>query len=804
MTTWATAQLFTNVTAGWWRTNPANPNIGRGLAIGNLTTTPYPAAFQVHGDLTATQTGEVFRTNASQAILGVPNPTFWRMFHGGSTPDFERGQFFAEPAAQNGLFQFNINAPTGHLQLHTQNVQRARLNGNVTSDMGPSTAPPFTNVNRDGFFALSGTADAVANPTSRAPFTRLHLVDNAVSANDPTVYAQQHGFRPWQRNGVTFTGNSDQSYIGHRYAGNDNTDFVIQWSDNPNGSPWGTDRMRFVFTTQFNPANTRGATSVEGLEAIRLWPRDNFRVNVGIGDFFAGNQLTPATVTDPTERLDILNGRMRIRQLPDDSAAVDSFYVMVVDRTVLTEDNQERGVVKWVDPSALGGGGADCDWTVENDGTSGPGVSHNVYTAVGVSDDCPDGEDRVGIGTATPGAKLHVRKGVLIDPGTDHAALLHNTTGAIMSIGAEGWADGGVHNIGVHGLAENSSRLYGVWGVARNGGGGAYGVRAEAYASPTPIGVSALALGGGTTTGMQSQASGGTNFNRGVLASATGGQEAMGLYGFASLGTSSNYGVFGQATGTNAWAGWFDGDVKITSTLTVNTTVYTSDGSLKTGIEPAPSCLPIIDALQPKTYRFTQAATDALNLDSDQHVGLIAQELEGVLPTLVHEVRMPARFDSLGNMVSNQWSYKGVDYVSLIPYLIGAVKELSAQHASMQQQLAACCTAPPTDSDQRSGAIGTGATEEQLTLAQERLLRIAPNPFTDRTTLYCTLERAGRMQLLANSADGRDLRVLAEGQREAGEFQLEWSTAHLAPGMYYVTLLLDGEPVVKRAVKVRE
>jgi hypothetical protein len=210
---------------------------------------------------------------------------------------------------------------------------------------------------------------------------------------------------------------------------------------------------------------------------------------------------------------------------------------------------------------------------------------------------------------------------------------------------------------------------------------------------------------------MQSQASGGTNFNRGVLASATGGQEAMGLYGFASLGTSSNYGVFGQATGTNAWAGWFDGDVKITSTLTVNTTVYTSDGSLKTGIEPAPSCLPIIDALQPKTYRFTQAATDALNLDSDQHVGLIAQELEGVLPTLVHEVSMPARFDSLGNMVSDQWSYKGVDYVSLIPYLIGAVKELSAQHASMQQQLAACCTAPPTDSDQRSGAIGTGATE---------------------------------------------------------------------------------------------
>ncbi len=58
------------------------------------------------------------------------------------------------------------------------------------------------------------------------------------------------------------------------------------------------------------------------------------------------------------------------------------------------------------------------------------------------------------------------------------------------------------------------------------------------------------------------------------------------------------------------------------------------------------------------------------------------------------------------------------------------------------------------------------------------------------------------MQLMANSADGRSLRVLSEGQREAGEFQYDWSTEKLAPGVYYITLLLDGEPVVKRAVKV--
>ena len=133
--------------------------------------------------------------------------------------------------------------PNFPIELRTFNVQRARLNGNLTGPIGPNPLVEFLNINRDGFFLLSGTADAFTNAASRAPFTRLHLADNAVSGTDPVVYAQQHGFRPWQRNGITFTGNSDQSYIGHRYAGNDNTDFVVQWSDNPNSSPWGTDRI---------------------------------------------------------------------------------------------------------------------------------------------------------------------------------------------------------------------------------------------------------------------------------------------------------------------------------------------------------------------------------------------------------------------------------------------------------------------------------------------------------------------------------------------------------------------------------
>ncbi|HRD53364.1 MAG TPA: hypothetical protein PKY96_12030 [Flavobacteriales bacterium] len=166
----------------------------------------------------------------------------------------------------------------------------------------------------------------------------------------------------------------------------------------------------------------------------------------------------------------------------------------------------------------------------------------------------------------------------------------------------------------------------------------------------------------------------------------------------------------------------------------------------------------------------------------------------------MHEVVVPAQYDSLGNVTAAQWSYKGVDYVSLIPYLIGAVKELSAQNAAIQQQLAACCTSPNDDGTRSS--TGGAADEGSITPAQARLLRIVPNPFSEPPTVQFTLERAGRMQLIANSADGKHISFIADAPREAGQYEENWNTNALQPGMYYITLLLDGEPLVKRAVKV--
>ena len=44
--------------------------------------------------------------------------------------------------------------------------------------------------------------------------------------------------------------------------------------------------------------------------------------------------------------------------------------------------------------------------------------------------------------------------------------------------------------------------------------------------------------------------------------------------------------------------------------------------------------------------------------------------------------------------------------------------------------------------------------------------------------------------------------MMQEISSEAGVYQFNWNTADLAAGIYFVTLLLDGEPITKRLVKI--
>ncbi|MBP9160300.1 MAG: hypothetical protein KBF49_05595 [Flavobacteriales bacterium] len=93
------------------------------------------------------------------------------------------------------------------IDFYTTNIFRMRLNKQFTY---PSLNG-FSSVVADGFTLLSPNASFLAS-APYGPFSRLHLADG-------TRDTQNFGYRPWQRNGISFTGNDDQGYIGQKFSG---------------------------------------------------------------------------------------------------------------------------------------------------------------------------------------------------------------------------------------------------------------------------------------------------------------------------------------------------------------------------------------------------------------------------------------------------------------------------------------------------------------------------------------------------------------------------------------------------------
>ena len=105
------------------------------------------------------------------------------------------------------------------------------------------------------------------------------------------------------------------------------------------------------------------------------------------------------------------------------------------------------------------------------------------------------------------------------------------------------------------------------------------------------------------------------------------------------------------------------GNIQATGEITAYSA---SDKRLKSNIKSIGNSLDIINQLNPVSYNWNEKAKELNSNKTDKKdVGLIAQELKEVLPELVHTVYND--------------EYLSVDYVKLIPYLIGAIQGLTAK-----------------------------------------------------------------------------------------------------------------------------
>jgi hypothetical protein len=143
--------------------------------------------------------------------------------------------------------------------------------------------------------------------------------------------------------------------------------------------------------------------------------------------------------------------------------------------------------------------------------------------------------------------------------------------------------------------------------------------------------------------------------------------------GFMPSG-ASGWGFYVVGNGTvNAFIGDSGASIVGAITATGNVTAYYSDERLKTRLGLIDGALAKVKSLDGFYFEANETA-QALGYEKKREVGVSAQQVEAILP----EIIAPAPIDP---------QYKTLDYAKLVPLLIEAIKELSAEVDQLKSQL---------------------------------------------------------------------------------------------------------------------
>ena len=75
-----------------------------------------------------------------------------------------------------------------------------------------------------------------------------------------------------------------------------------------------------------------------------------------------------------------------------------------------------------------------------------------------------------------------------------------------------------------------------------------------------------------------------------------------------------------------------------------------------------------------------------------------------------------------------------------------------------------------------------------------------PNPFNGHTTIEYQLPVSGQVQLIFSDAVGRMIRTYHNSEANQGTYTVEFNSQELKPGIYFYTLIFNGERITKRMV----
>ncbi|MGD2034323.1 MAG: tail fiber domain-containing protein [Bacteroidales bacterium] len=204
------------------------------------------------------------------------------------------------------------------------------------------------------------------------------------------------------------------------------------------------------------------------------------------------------------------------------------------------------------------------------------------------------------------------------------------------------------------------------------------------------------------------------------------------------------------------------------------TMVQHSDISVKTNIQNLSGVLSKIEQINVYNYNYNDEyykdlSDDLLELKDRKKFGFIAQEFEQVFPDLV--------YNSQSGMTKNS-TLKSIDYISVIPILVQAIKEQQTQIEELSQKI-------------QSLESLTALNEQK---SKSDLLRNYPNPFSKETNISLVIpETAEQASILIYDSKGtlvKEIEIL-----DRGKANLTFQAANLDAGVYSYTLIADSKVI---------
>jgi hypothetical protein len=165
--------------------------------------------------------------------------------------------------------------------------------------------------------------------------------------------------------------------------------------------------------------------------------------------------------------------------------------------------------------------------------------------------------------------------------------------------------------------------------------------------------------------------------------------------------------------------------------------IITSDRRLKTDVEPISDALQIVSRLQGVYFNWIQNEENGLQMDDKRHVGLMAQEVQAVIPEAVGESPLDAK-------------YLGVDYTALIPLLVEAIHDLDdlLKAKSIDMNDGACSAA--------------GSVEVELESMKRELRKLRANSIAMAASIQSIQDEAEQVLETLSSTSSSPPRVVVD------------------------------------------